>query len=162
VKDTLYTQTLARAAEAEGGTAALAGVLRVPERTLERWMSGRAQMPLRAFLKALERLTVHEASGAATPRPPMNGEPLAFRMGNVLARCARCDGAEFVPADPKAPVKLTAALLCRACGERVIHGNLIAQLAQDTVQHSHAMSAARAKRQAARQAAKKPASVRED
>ena len=54
MKETLYTQTLARAADAEGGTAALAGVLHVPEKTLERWMSGRAQTPLRAFLRAAD------------------------------------------------------------------------------------------------------------
>lgn len=149
MKETLYTQTLARAADAEGGTAALASLLHVPERTLERWMSGRAQTPLRAFLKALERLTTHEANGAAPPRPPSNGEPLVFRMGNLLARCARCDSTEFQPANPQAPLRLTAELLCRACGQKVVHGNLIAQLAQDAVQHAHAMTAARQRRQGA-------------
>jgi hypothetical protein len=146
MKETLYTQTLARAADAEGGTAALAGVLHVPEKTLERWMSGRAQTPLRAFLKALERLTTHEASGAATPRPAGNGEPLIFRMGNLLARCGRCDSTEFLPANPQVPLKLTAELVCRSCGQKVVHGNLIAQLAQDAVQHAHTMSAARERR----------------
>ena len=159
MKETLYTQTLARAAEAEGGTAALAGVLHVPEKTLERWMSGRAQTPLRAFLKALERLTAHEASGVATPRPPVNGEALVFRMGDLLARCARCDGTEFLPADPQAPVRLTVALACGSCGHKVIHGNLIAQLAHDAVQQAHAMTAQRERRQGALRAAsrKKPA-----
>jgi len=146
VKETLYTQTLARAADAEGGTAALAGVLHVPEKTLERWMSGRAQTPLRAFLRALERLTTHEATGAATPRPASNGEPLVFRMGNLLARCARCDSTEFEPAKPDAPLRLTAELVCRSCGEKVVHGNLISQLAQDAVQHAHTMTAARQRR----------------
>ena len=149
MKETLYTQTLARAADAEGGTAALAGVLHVPEKTLERWMSGRAQTPLRAFLKALERLTAHEASGAATPRPAGNGEPLSFRMGNLVARCSRCDSTEFLPANAQAPLRLTAELLCRACGEKVVHGNLIAQLAQDAVQHAHTMTAARERRHSA-------------
>jgi hypothetical protein len=147
MKETLYTQTLARAAEAEGGTAALAGVLHVPEKTLERWMSGRAQTPLRAFVRALERLTAHEASGAATPRPPVNGEALVFRMGNLLARCTRCDSTEFLPAEAHAPVRLTAELVCRACGQKVVHGNLIAQLAQDAVQQAHTMTAARQRRQ---------------
>ncbi len=153
MKETLYTQTLARAAEAEGGTAALASVLNVPENTLVRWMSGRAQTPLRAFLKVLERLSVHEGNGIAKPRTVTNGGPLTFRMGQILARCSRCDGTEFGPAERDAPLKLTSELACRACGGKVIHGNLIAQLAQDTVQHSHAMSAARAKRQATRRAA---------
>jgi hypothetical protein len=148
MKDSLYTQTLARAAEAEGGTAALASVLHVPEGTLERWMSGRAQTPLRAFLKALERLTAHEAAGVA-PTRVTNGEPLTFQMGKLLARCGRCDGTEFLPADPAAPLKLTSVLVCRACGERVIHGNLIAQLAQDAVLNSHAMTVARTRCRAA-------------
>lgn len=138
MKETLYTQTLARAAVAEGGTVALASVLNVPENTLARWMSGRAQMPLRAFLKALERLSAHEASGAAKPLATANSQPLTFRVGQLLARCSRCDSTEFAPADPAQPVKLTGALVCRACGEKVIHGNLIAQLAQDAVQLSSA------------------------
>jgi hypothetical protein len=162
VKETLYTQTLARAAEAEGGTAALASLLHVPQNTLERWMSGRAQTPLRAFLKALERLTAHEASGVAPPAPPTNGEPLQFRMGQLLARCNRCDSTEFAPADPGAPLRLTSKLVCRACGEAVVHGNLIAQLAQDAVLHSHAMTAARSRRQTelSRATRKKPDAVR--
>ena len=158
VKETLYTQTLARAAEAEGGTAALAGVLHVPEKTLERWMSGRAQTPLRAFLKALERLSAHEASGAARPLPTLNGQPLTFRMGQLLARCSRCDSAEFAPADPAHPLRLTSGLVCRTCGEKVIHGDLIAQLAQDAVQYSHALTATRERRHSALKSAsrKKP------
>ena len=146
MKDSLYTQTLARAAEAEGGTAALASVLNVPERTLERWMSGRAQTPVRAFLKVLDRLSAHEATGIAVPAPVKDGKPLRFQMGQLLARCSRCDGTEFAPADPAAPLKLTSPLVCRACGEKVIHGNLIAQLAQDTVLHSNAMTVARERR----------------
>jgi hypothetical protein len=157
MKDTLYTQTLARAAEAEGGTTALASVLHVPERTLERWMNGRAQTPLRAFLKVLERLALHETSGVSRPPAPTNGAPLSFRMGQLVARCGRCDGSEFVPADPAAPLTLRAALVCRACGERVVHGNVIAQLAQDTVQYAHALTAARQRRQERpRSAVKKP------
>ena len=147
MKETLYTQTLARAADAEGGTAALASLLNVPEKTLERWMSGRAQTPLRAFLKALERLTTHEVKGAATPLPAGSGDPLVFRMGSLLARCARCDSTEFRPADPHAPLRLTAELVCSACGQQVVHGNLIAQLAQDALQQSHAMTSARQRRQ---------------
>ena len=160
IKETLYTQTLARAAEAEGGTVALASMLNVPENTLARWMSGRAQMPLRAFLKALERLSAHEASGAAKPLATVNSQPLTFRMGQLLARCSRCDGTEFEPAHPHAELRLTAELVCRACGQKVVHGNLIAQLAQDAVQHAHAMTAARQRRQGMLQSStsrKKPA-----
>src|SRR5438477_1318945 len=157
MKETIYTRTLTRAAEAEGGTAALAGVLHVPEKTLERWMSGRAQTPLRAFLKVLERLTAHETSGVALA-PLTNGEPLSFRMGQLEARCRRCDSTEFASAQPGTPLKLTSTLVCRACSENVVHGNLIARLAQDAVQYAHAMSAARERRHSARSGAsrKKP------
>ena len=58
--DTIHTRALARAAETEGSTQALAGVLHVPENTLLRWMSGRAQMPLRAFLRLVEVLSQHD------------------------------------------------------------------------------------------------------
>ena len=105
-------------------------------------MSGRAQTPLRAFLKALERLATHEARGVAAPLPRANGEPLGFRMGPLVARCNRCDGAEFAAAEPEQPLRLLSRLVCRGCGEQVIHSNLIAQLAQDTVHYSHALSAA--------------------
>jgi len=158
VRDSLYTQTLVRAAEAEGGIAPLAALLRVPEKTLERWMSGRAQTPVRAFLKALDRLSAHEENGVV-PAPSVNGEPLSFMMGDLQARCARCDGTLFAPADPQAPLKLTSALVCRNCGEKVVHGNLIAQLAQDAVQHSHAMTVARTRRQKAIRRTRRSTSV---
>jgi hypothetical protein len=145
-KETIYTHTIKRAAEAEGGTAALAGLLHVPHNTLERWMSGRAQTPVRAFLKALERLAHHESTGVARPMPA-GDEPLVFRMGPLLARCSRCDHTEFAPADPTQPLKLVSPLVCGACGEQVIHSNLIAQLAQDAVLHTHAVTAARVRRQ---------------
>ncbi|MFN2643542.1 MAG: hypothetical protein ABR570_00995 [Burkholderiales bacterium] len=148
MSDTLYTHVLRRAAEAEGGSAALASALHVPHGTLERWLSGRAQTPVRAFLRALELLSSHEKSGVSTP-PAVNGQPLTFRMGQLLARCSRCDGTEFGPADPQAPLKLTSALACRACGEQMIHGNVIAQLAQDAVLHAHAMTTRRTRRVAA-------------
>jgi hypothetical protein len=149
MKETVCTQALKRAAEAEGGSAALAQVLRVPQGTLERWISGRAQTPLRAFLKVLERLASHEMNGAAAPLA-VNGDPLTFAMGKLLARCSRCDGTEFTPADGAAALKLTGELRCRGCGETVVHGDLIARLAQDAVQYSHAMTAARTRRLGAR------------
>src|SRR5437899_4363565 len=53
----IYTQTLARAAEAHRSTQALASLLHVPESTLLRRMSGRAQMPVQAFLELIRLLT---------------------------------------------------------------------------------------------------------
>ena len=146
----IYTQTLARAAEAQGSTQALASLLHVPESTLLRWMSGRAQMPVQAFLELVRLLTQYENKGGAYPATQAaGGEKLTFRMGRHAARCGRCDGSEFVPADRVRPVKMTSELACSACGERVMHGDLIAQLANDAVNQSRAYTAARAKRQAA-------------
>jgi hypothetical protein len=144
---------LARAAEAQGSTQALASLLRVPENTLLRWMKGRAQMPLQAFLALIEVLSRGEqARNDTLPPAPPSGERLTFRMGELHARCARCDGIEFVAAQPERRLAYTAKVACCSCGEGVVHGNLIGQLAKDAVQHSRAMSAARARRQAEAQA----------
>jgi hypothetical protein len=147
----IYTQTLERAAEAHGSTQALASVLHVPEGTLLRWMSGRAQMPLQAFLRLIVLLSEYEKRGGNYPGAGVTGlgDRLSFRMGKLIAHCARCDGTEFLPADATQPVKLTSELACSACGERAIHGNLIAQLAKDAINQSRAYTAARTRRQVA-------------
>ena len=158
----IYTQTLARAAEAQGSAQALASLLHVPEGTLLRWMSGRAQMPLQAFLRLIALLSEYETKGGgyAGTDGAASGDRLGFRMGKLIARCARCDGSAFMPAEPNQPVKLTSALACCVCGERVIHGNLIAQLATDAVNQSRAYTAARTRRQVAlRQATAKPVKI---
>jgi len=152
VADTIHTRALARAAETEGSTQALAGVLHVPENTLMRWMSGRAQMPLRAFLRLVELLSQHEkknggGAGANGGEPQGNGK-LTFAMGELYARCARCDGTDFLPAVAGTPLRMTTELACASCAERVVHGDLISQLARDAIQQSRAMTVARTKRQA--------------
>lgn len=144
--DTIYTRALARAAEAQGSTQALASLLRVPENTLVRWMSGRAQMPLQAFLKLIELLVQYETKGGDTSLQD-SAETVRFNMGDLLARCGRCDGTEFAPLEKEPKIRVTSRLVCRACGEQVVHGNLIAQLAKDAVHRSRAMTAARTKRQ---------------
>lgn len=144
--DTIYTRALARAAEAQGSTQALASLLRVPENTLMRWMSGRAQMPLQAFLKLLELLAQYESKGGDGSLQD-TAETLRFNMGDLLARCPRCDGTEFAPLATDARIRVTSHLACRACGEQVVHGNLIAQLAKDAVHRSRAMTVARTRRQ---------------
>src|SRR5947208_5944399 len=150
--DTIYTRALARAAEAQGSTQSLAGLLHVPENTLLRWMSGRAQMPVQAFLKLVEMLVQHEKNGGrdSATAAHINGEKLSFNMGELFARCARCDGTAFAPVATGTPLRMTSELACAACSERVVHGNLIAQLARDAIQHSRAMTAARTRRQAPR------------
>jgi len=149
VANTIYTRTLARAAEAQGSTQSLASLLRVPENTLLRWMSGRAQMPLQAFLKLMDVLAQHERNGADTTiEEGVNGEPLTARVGELLARCAKCDGTEFLPTSDNGRVRFTSELACRTCGERVTYGNLVAQLAKDALLHSRTVTAHRARRQA--------------
>ena len=148
--DTIYTRTLARAAEAQGSTQALASLLHVPENTLLRWMSGRAQMPLQAFLKLMEVLAQAEKNGTDTTiLESVKGEPITPKMGDLVAHCARCDGTEFIPTGENGRVRFTSELACRGCGDRVIHGNLVAQLTKDAVMHSRTMTAQRARRQAA-------------
>ena len=54
MKQTLYTATLARAAELVGGQAKLAEVLGVPQSTLASWITGDAEVPMRDFLRVIE------------------------------------------------------------------------------------------------------------
>ena len=143
--DTVYTRTLQKAAAAAGSTQALATVLNVPESTLFRWMSGRAYMPLRAFLRLIEYLTSNESKPVAEYASAAP-EDLVFRIGEHAARCSKCDSEDFRMEVP-GPLRMTSRLLCRACGEAVIHGDLIARLASETIQHSRAMTVARARRQ---------------
>jgi hypothetical protein len=150
VAQTIYTDTLARAAELHGSTQSLANFLHVPEATLLRWMSGRAQMPLRAFVKLIEVVAQSETARPSDPVLQENpqAEPLTFRIGSLLARCARCDRTEFVAAGSKSQTRFTAKLACRACGEQVIHSDLISRLAKDAVRQPRASRPARQARQA--------------
>lgn len=136
--DTLYTRALIRAAEIHGSTQALASLLRVPENTLLRWMAGRAQMPVAAFLKVIELVSEDERKQVPEPQSVAAGQKLQFKSSTVEARCVRCDGVEFVQADPSLPLRYTTALVCCNCGERVVHGDLISQLAKDAVYYSKA------------------------
>lgn len=146
--DTLYTRALVRAAEIEGSTQALASVLRVPENTLLRWMAGRAQMPLQAFLKAIELIAADERNQTPAPRREAPPEKLRFKVGELEARCERCDGNEFVQTDPSTPLRYISELVCCSCGARETHGTLITRLAKDAVYHSKALTVARQKRTA--------------
>ena len=146
--DTLYTRALVRAAEIQGSTEALASLLRVPENTLLRWMAGRAQMPLQAFLKTIELIAADERKQSpASHAGESPVEKLRFKIGELEAHCERCDGHEFVQIDPSLPLRYINELACCACGHRVTHGNLIAQLAKDAVYHTRTLTAARLRRQ---------------
>lgn len=143
MQDKVIPLILQQAAKAEGSTQALANRLNAPEPTLRRWMDGRAQTPLRAFLAVLEFLMQLErrAADAAAPAHPEPGTPdkLVFPLGPLRARCARCDATEFRLLVPGA-LRLTSALACTACGAEVVHGNLLAQLAKDAVHQSRAVA----------------------
>jgi hypothetical protein len=136
--DTIFTRALAQAIRLHGSSQALAGVLRVPESTLLRWVSGRAQMPLRAFHRVIELLTEHEQSTDATPAPAaaVREANLSFNIGEMLARCARCGGTQFAPRSPAAPLQMTSVLHCSSCHYGVAHGALLADLAARAVRHS--------------------------
>lgn len=145
MQDKIVTLILQQAAQAEGSTQALASRLNAPEATLLRWMSGRAQTPLRAFLVVLEYLMELErkdeegpaASDAVVER---QADKLVFPLGPLLARCVCCDGNEFRLAGPGS-LRLTSPLACTTCGAEIVHGKLLAQLATDAVHHSRAASA---------------------
>lgn len=138
MQDEIVTRVLAEAARVEGSTQALATRLKAPESTLQRWIDGHAQAPLRAFLAALEFVMDEERLHPAPPGEPAADAPkLVFRLGPLNARCARCDCEEFAARDP-GRLRLTSVLLCRSCGETVVHGHLLAQLAKDAVHHSRA------------------------
>lgn len=145
--ESIYTSTLKHAAAAQGSTQALAHLLHVPESTLLRWMEGRAMMPINAFGRLIEIMSEHER------RHPDAGlqDPgrVSFRSGQLFARCARCDGTEFVLVEPGTRLKHVSLLACGNCGERIAHGKLLCQLARDTVQHARAMTAHRQRRQSA-------------
>ena len=142
MQDKIVTVILHQAARAEGSTQALATRLHAPEPTLLRWMDGRAQTPLRAFLAVLEFLMQREQKEGEPQEAPVAGMPekLVFALGPLFARCARCDGTEFHLVTPGA-LRLTSPLACAGCGVQVVHGNLLAQLAKDAVHHSRAVAA---------------------
>ena len=138
--DTIFTRALGRAVEAQGSGQALAQLLNVPETTLRRWMSGRAQMPLRAFHRVIELLTEHEQSADVTPAANASAleANLCFNIGDVQARCGRCGGTQFAPQSPAAPLQMTSVLHCSSCHYGVTHGALLAELAARAIRHQRA------------------------
>jgi hypothetical protein len=140
VADTVYSRLLARAIELEGSAESIAGILRVPDATMRRWMDGRALMPLRAFQKLVSYLAEAEARGmgaSSAPQAAGDGiERLTFPVGKVFARCARCEGIEFCRAAvPAAPLRMTSMLTCCTCGMDVIHRRLLERLAEAVIVH---------------------------
>ena len=149
--DNVYTKVLEQAAGLEGSTQALAARLHVPEKTLLRWMSGRAQMPLQAFLNAMEFVAAREQQ-IAVQASAASDEKLSFNVGPVLARCARCEGTQFRRADPSQALHYARNLACRSCGAEVNYGRLVVELARETSVHARSRLAALKQREAERSA----------
>jgi hypothetical protein len=137
----MFTRILNEALQLEGSEEALANRLHVPRSTLSRWLSGRAQTSLGAFLVTLQFIRQEERSAAIENEtaPPADGpaDKLVFPLGKLAARCARCDGTEF-RAREGGKLRLTSVLRCVQCGAEVIHGDLLAQLATDAIHHTRA------------------------
>lgn len=118
----VYTRLLKQLVAIEGSSQAVASLLRVPEGTLIWWMNGRAQMPLRALLKAMDLVAKHELKDAE--------ERLTFELGPLRAQCSKCGGGEFRRA-VDAPLTYQSLLACCACGHEVVHGDLVVQVAKE-------------------------------
>lgn len=128
--DTIYTRVLAQAVEMAGSAKALADLFRVPETTLARWISGRAQMPLRVFLRAIELLREHDDRGtqqdAISNRP---AESITVQAAGLCARCARCGCPEFLSAVAQSGLRVSSRLQCTSCHHDAAYGDVVAELA---------------------------------
>jgi hypothetical protein len=136
VSENVYSKVLAQLAAKEGSAEAVARLLHVPDKTLQRWMQGHAQMPLRAFLRALDLVVQHEEREAAPSAGEPAPEPLVFRAGPVVAACAKCGQERFRRVDPSVPATYRSVLACLGCGSEVVHGNLIAALAKEVARRA--------------------------
>ena len=119
----VYTRLLQQLVAIEGSTQAVASLLRVPEGTLVWWLNGRAQMPLRALLKAIDLVAKHELKD--------HPERFTFEIGPVRARCSGCGATEFRPSDPASRLTYDSTLACAICGHEVSHGELVVQVAKE-------------------------------
>ena len=144
MQDNMYTRALKSAAEIEGDTMALAERLRVPQNTLLLWMNGRSQMPVRAFRAVLDYLMAEEAKGGnygfVCLPTQYAADKISLELGRLTARCLNCNGSGFNLPAPGEPLRLTSRLLCGGCGSDTLYGKLVAQLADDAVQQSRAMT----------------------
>lgn len=149
--ENVYTKVLQQAAHLEGSTQGLAARLRVPENTLLRWMSGRAQMPLQAFLNAMAYVSAREHE-LAVHAGEATDEKLSFNVGPMLARCTTCGTTEFRRADPTQSLHYARNLACRSCGTEVNYGQLVVELAKEVSVNARSRLAAIKRQEAARKA----------
>jgi hypothetical protein len=136
VGENVYSKVLAQLVARESSPQAVASLLHVPEKTLERWMLGRSPMPLRAFLRALDLVVQHEEREGAPPSTQPAPEPLMFRAGPVPATCTQCGHERFRRKDPAASATYRSVLACLGCGTEVAHGELIAALAKEVARRA--------------------------
>ena len=130
--ENVYTRLLKQLVAIEGSSQAVASVLRVPEGTLIGWMNGRAQMPLRALLKAMDLVAKHELEDPS--------ERLTFDVGPARARCAGCGASEFRRRDATAPFTYRSVLACAICGHEVTHADLVVQVAKEAAKKVRSQS----------------------
>ena len=133
----LFTGILNEALRLEGSAQALARRLRVPGSTLARWLAGRAQTPLGAFLVTLEYIMQQERAAdaqdpAAQPAHAAQ-DTVPLPLVDLAARCGRCGGSAF-RANERGKLRLTSVLSCAQCGADAIHGHLLAQVAKEAIQ----------------------------
>lgn len=152
MKEDIYVTSLRRGVAFHEGAQALAFALRVPESTLRRWMSGRAMMPEQAFARLLELIVEHEARAPASAPGPRT--TLSFRVEDLMARCRKC-GATAFSADPSA--RMVDPLACLACGEEVVHRDLLIELAQRIASRRKERAAGRRNASAPRRLPVRPA-----
>ena len=126
--ENVYTRLLKQLVAIEGSSQAVASMLRVPEGTLTWWMNGRAQMPLRALLKAMDLVAKHELKDQS--------ERLTFDVGPARARCTACGATEFRRRDATAPFTYRSLLACAICGHEVVHGELVVRVAKEAGQQA--------------------------
>ena len=122
------TRALGHLVELEGSSTAVAHALHVPDGTLKLWLSGRAQMPVRAFLHTLELLLTHESNGRAMQQR-LAATELKFLIAGYAATCSRCDAQNFRPENPDRPLSYGSVLVCCQCGKTATHSTLLAALA---------------------------------
>lgn len=106
-------------------------------------MDGRSHMPLRAFCALLDLVASDEASRAAPAHAAAGAQALRFNIGAVFARCERCANEIFDATTSVVPPPLSAELACRACGQRIMHRELLATLARRAFEQRMAAKEAR-------------------
>lgn len=115
-----------------GGIDELRAYLRVPRPQLVLWMQGAEKLPLDMFLKVVD-LVLEQ------PAPPEGvSGTRRIRVGPNTARCPKCDGIDFVPRAPGAPITNVSILVCFHCGQETPRGNLAVAAADEGTKRSAA------------------------